>query len=93
MENSSRTCEYCVTPHRNRKDNLCIECRETKGYCLKCKLPYKNKVLSLCRDFDKSNNITTKEPEPNNHSLDLNPSCASDDTIPYDDLHIPNLSL
>ena len=33
---SSRTCEICKEPHKNRKDNLCNKCREIRR-CLDCK--------------------------------------------------------
>jgi len=29
LPNSTRTCERCNKPHRNRKDNLCIGCRNS----------------------------------------------------------------
>lgn len=100
--NCSRTCGYCLKPHRNRTNNLCNECREYGGFCYKCCCFYKNKILDLnemylrCGYLSEDDKfrikryymkpiITTEEPEPNSHFLDLNPSCASDDTIPYDD--------
>lgn len=46
---STRTCELCAKPHKNRKINYCNECKEgvRSGYtkkCIKCKSL--NKVLS-----------------------------------------------
>jgi hypothetical protein len=35
-EKRNRTCEICKCPHKNRKDNLCSECREEWHKCIKC---------------------------------------------------------
>lgn len=46
---SSRTCDKCKKPHRNRKVNLCNNCRQDT--CLKCDKPCgRNRIYCwLCR--------------------------------------------
>ena len=52
-ENRKRTCEVCDTPHRNRKDNRCHDCRNN-GYarvsCYRCHSAFKqyNKHTKEC---------------------------------------------
>lgn len=38
-EKQGRTCSNCKTPHRNKKDNLCGECRKRFFVCGECKKP------------------------------------------------------
>ena len=56
-ENSGRTCEVCDSPHRNRKDNRCHECRDN-GYarvsCYRCNTDFKRydeygRVCNSCK--------------------------------------------
>ncbi len=41
VKHHCRTCEVCKGPHKNRKVNLCNDCKE--GRCLKCKKPCNSK--------------------------------------------------
>lgn len=61
MENCSRTCSYCVKPHRNRKDNLCNVCRDDNGFCFKCGCFYKNKILKLTNSFNETGCLSDQD--------------------------------
>ena len=51
-----RTCGICETPHRNRKDNMCKECRDKivpkkkVNICLICGKSHRNRKVNKCND-------------------------------------------
>jgi len=48
-ENAGRSCEICKKRHKNRKDNLCHDCRKNNGKtCEICRKPHRNIKDNLC---------------------------------------------
>jgi hypothetical protein len=61
---SSRTCELCEEPHKNRKDNLCYDCRETYNRCVICKeyFEFDDKKHEYCDEcYDKKREIERQQ--------------------------------
>ena len=61
---SSRTCELCEEPHKNRKDNLCHDCRETYNRCVICKeyFEFDDKKHEYCDEcYDKKREIERQQ--------------------------------
>ena len=52
---SGRTCEICEEPHKNRKDNLCHDCRKIHKKCDVCNKYYKKNMYHLNRKYLISN--------------------------------------
>jgi hypothetical protein len=46
IEKSSRTCEECDQPHKNRKSNKCNDCRYR--FCKKCNIEKFNGKYEMC---------------------------------------------
>lgn len=57
IKKSFRTCKVCSKKHKNRKDNLCHNCRRDKNIsrCERCNAPHNNRKYDVCNDCGKCN--------------------------------------
>jgi hypothetical protein len=58
-----KLCEICEEPHKNRKDNLCHDCRETHKRCVICEeyFEFENKYYDYCEECYEKNKKRERE--------------------------------